>query len=682
MIAITGMGAVSALGIGTRAMERALFEGRDGIAPIERFVAEGVPEKNAGMVLWPGDASLDTRALCAAFASRAALEALDVAGASSLHVAPGRARAAIVLGTSFGDNGASPHTIAAIVAGATGVAGPRVTISTACASSTNAIGLAADLIRAGEADLVLAGGADVLTKEILAGFSALGLLAKGKCAPFGDPPGTTLGEGAGFVVMERADVARSRGAAAIALFLGYGLSADAHHATTPDPSGAGMARAMRGAIDDAAIDASIVDYVNAHGTGTIANDASEARAIATALGDRSRAVPVSATKSYLGHAQGAAGVLELIATILCMRRGAIPPTLRVIKPRPHTPADPVAEAMPRAHAVRVALSNSAAFGGANAVVAVADPSFDRAPKPERSPRRVRVIGAGAVGPFGVTMRDLDRATHDQRVLVGRAASFKLRDRIPTADARGLDPSACAMTWAAAEAIASSGVALKGSLRDRAGIFAAVTRASPSSAVELDRSIRDHGLAGLSAAAFTRVVLNAPAGACSRLLSLRGPTTTLSAGTGGGLAAILYAARWIARRDDADLIVAGGADEIDEAKGDVMSEAAGFVLLSASPRRSGLGVIVAGASMCGPGMLAEARARALREAGAMGEGARPLAIDPRSILVRADASGSALAVAFAAQAIGDGSMDRVIVEEMGEGMSCAVVLVREEDRDGR
>src|SRR5262249_54328647 len=149
----------------------------------------------------------------------------------------------------------------------------------------------------GIADAVIAGGSDALTEEIFAGFHNLGLLSPAKCAPFSEPPRTTLGEGAGFVVLERGDRALRRGASPIARISGYGPSCDAYHAAPPDPTGAGVSRAARAALAAAGLAPADIDYINAHGTGTEANDPAEWRGILAVLGDRARAVPVSATKS-------------------------------------------------------------------------------------------------------------------------------------------------------------------------------------------------------------------------------------------------------------------------------------------------------------------------------------------------------------------------------------------------
>jgi 3-oxoacyl-[acyl-carrier-protein] synthase II len=629
---ITGLGAVSALGHGAAALWAAIEVGRDGIRPIERFSTEGFSVHIAGLV---GDLDPHAGAApCVALALEAAQEALG----GETEADP---RLALVLGTSNGEHADGLHRIAELVGDGVGARGPRITISTACASSTNALGLGKDLLDTGLADRVLAGGSDVLTPEIFAGFHALGLLSAAPCAPFGETMGTTLAEGAGFVLLERAEHAQRRGVTPLGTLAGYGLSADAYHATSPDPTGAGVARAVRGALADAGIDASTVDYVNAHGTGTAANDAAEWRAFETALGERAQRVPVSSTKSFLGHAQGAAGVLELAATLLAMQRRVIPPTLRVTRVRPRGPADPVAADRPRPHPVRHAVCTNSAFGGANAALVVsgaAGPATSMA----RARREVLVTGVAALSE--------------------RPSAGRLAELAPTADPRGLDGSARLLTGAAALALADAGLSLRGAVRERTGIFFASTRISPETVREFRESIEQRGLPRLSATAFTRMVLNAPAGACSRLLGLRGPTTALTTGEGSGLVALLYATSYLGSRDDADRLLVGAVDEQGE-------EAAACLVLSAVPS-PGPRVRVAGLGLAGAGRVADA----IAQARAMAE---PCTEEPRLVEAargRAPASGSLLACAAAIEALRRGDAKTILVADACSGSACAAIIL--------
>lgn len=261
------------------------------------------------------------------------------------------------------------------IAATLGIRGGNYAITTACSASTNAVGLGFDLITQGEADLVVAGGIDPLSEFSAHGFRSLGALSTGQCTPFDDDrDGICIGEGGGLVLLESMDHAVGRKATIHAEVLGYGLSNDAHHLTTPDPSGRGAKLAMQMALDEADRQAAEVDYVNAHGTGTVTNDAMELAAIEALLADQplkstDRPLLMSSTKHLTGHCLAAAGVLELIITLMSMRDGLVigngasdslletPPGLKL--PQNNEP-----------QAVELALSNSFAFGGNNASLLV------------------------------------------------------------------------------------------------------------------------------------------------------------------------------------------------------------------------------------------------------------------------------------------------------------------------
>ena len=557
---ITGMGAVSALGTGCAALWEAIEAGRDGLRAVDRFDTAAFTSELAG--LWPGWAGLrqavasterDLAAVAEDFPlvhllEQAAREALEQARLTPADVPPGRT--AILLGTCFGQGFRAFAEVAQELGRRLGLSGPQIVFSTACSSSTNAVGLGRDLILGGRADVVLALGGDVLLREVFAGFNALGVVSPQKCAPFSTPVGITLAEGAGALVIEAPERGARRGAADLVDVLGYGLSADAFHETTPDPTGRGIARAIRGALADAQLGPADVTYVSAHATGTESNDRTEWQAICETLGER---VTVSANKSQLGHAQGAAGILELIVCVLAMRRGVVPPTLHFRGPRPGCPEDPVAGDRPRPRRVEVALNLSAAFGGANAVVAVGPARPPAAA--HRGRRPVVVAGMGLLGPTGAGLPALR-----DRPAQGEVPAFDLREMVPTADPRRLDPSGRLLTAAAGLALREAEIELRGKQRERAGIFLGATRMPAESANRCATSIDQHGVGAASATAFSRMSVNAPAGACAKLLGLLGPSTTLSTGAGSGLLAIALAAEWLSHRLDADCLIAGGVDE--------------------------------------------------------------------------------------------------------------------------
>jgi nodulation protein E len=250
-----------------------------------------------------------------------------------------------------------------------GLTGPAFAVSSACASATHAIGLAMQMLRSGAVDVMLAGGAEaMLCFGGIKAWEGLRVLSPDGCRPFdATRNGMVLGEGAAVFVMETEDSARARGARVLAEVAGFGMSSDAADIVAPKAEGAAVA--MRAALADAGMDASDLGYINAHGTGTAANDRTECAAIRQALGATADRVPVGSTKGAHGHAIGATGALELLAILAAFDQGLIPPTVGCLTPAPDCDLDIVTETA-RAARVGAALSNSFAFGGLNAVLAL------------------------------------------------------------------------------------------------------------------------------------------------------------------------------------------------------------------------------------------------------------------------------------------------------------------------
>ncbi|MFG3497740.1 beta-ketoacyl-[acyl-carrier-protein] synthase family protein [Streptomyces sp. NPDC047928] len=252
--------------------------------------------------------------------------------------------------------------------------GPNLVTSTACASGATAIGVARDLVRSGACDIVVTGGteaprASALTALCFAQLTALStrrLDPAGASRPFdADRDGFVLGEGAGVLVLERAEHARARSAAPLAVLAGYGASCDAYHATAPSPDGAGTVAAMRAALTDAGLGPADIGHVNAHGTGTRLNDLAEARALRTVF---AHDPPVTAPKSVIGHAIGGAGAMEAVMSVLSLRHGLIPPTANYERPDPDIDLDVVSKVPRRVPGLRAVMSNSCGFGGHNAAL--------------------------------------------------------------------------------------------------------------------------------------------------------------------------------------------------------------------------------------------------------------------------------------------------------------------------
>ncbi|HZX71060.1 MAG TPA: beta-ketoacyl-[acyl-carrier-protein] synthase family protein [Rhodanobacter sp.] len=398
-VVITGMGAISPLGIGAEALWQGLREGRSGIGPLRHPDAERLKLKIAAQV--PADfdptANLDERTLplldrTSEFALHAAREAISQSGIDFSRGELG-GRTAVVVGTGVGgettqdeqsrriyaENAqrAHPLTIVRLMTNASashisiayGLRGPAFAVASACASANHAIIQAAQMIRFGMADAAVTGGTEAcLTYGAIRAWEAMRVLADDTCRPFSiNRRGLVLAEGAGIFVLESLEHAQARGAVILAELAGIGMTADATDIVMPSADGA--ASAMRQAMADAGLAAQDVDYINAHGTGTQANDATETRAIRLAFGEHAARLAVSSTKSMHGHALGASGALELVAVIGALRDGVVPPTANYDKPDPACDLDYVpntARDMP----LRAALSNSFAFGGLNAVLAL------------------------------------------------------------------------------------------------------------------------------------------------------------------------------------------------------------------------------------------------------------------------------------------------------------------------
>lgn len=607
-VVITGMGSVSAVGDDCGDLLLALERGDSGIRPIQRFDTSAFSVHLGAEVREGGSRPVLTATSdmerCADFARRAAGEAIRSAGLD-VALAPAE-RVALVLGTGMGEVDHLIHELTVELAGELGIRGPGLTICTACSSSTAAIGLARELLGSGCVDVALAGGADVLTERVFAGFHALGVLSSERCAPFSTPFGTSLGEGAGFLVLERPEGAEARGAEVLAVLSGYGLAADGYHETSPDPRGGGVERAVRAALGDAGLPARAVGYVNAHGSGTAANDPSEWHGIQRALG-AGASVPVSSTKGALGHAQGAAGVLETIVTILMMRRGLLPPTLNFGSARAYAPPDPVAGDEPRPHSYANALCLNSAFGGSNAALVVSREITARVEPRAREP--VSVLGLGLVSRSGLGFAAWRGARHSSP----RVPEFDFRDVSPRIDPRGLDATSRFLTAAGALALADAGQSMGGRPRPGAGLVVGATRPSPESLELFGDSITKNGLQRISAPAFARVVINAPAGFCSKLLGLRGPLTVLTTGAGSGLAAIILAAEILRSRNDVELMLAGGVDELAQGDEDLAPAGEGSAVVALA-QGSSVGVPrIVSWGMTGPGRLNAAIQHALSEA---------------------------------------------------------------------
>ena len=397
-VVITGMGAVTPLGATAAASWAAMREGRSAIGPITSLPRETLRFGIAAEVRdFDARAHFDEKRLIlldrvSQFALVAAREAIAQSGIDFQHDGIGE-NTAVVIGTGvggeqshdeasrrlYGENNPRLHplTIVRLMANAPashisieyGLTGPSFATVSACASSNHALAQAFHMVRSGVAAAAVAGGSEAcITLGVVKAWEAMRVMADDTCRPFcRQRRGMVLGEGAGIFVLETLERARARGANLLAEFVGAGMSADAGDIVFPSETGA--ARAMQRALDDAGLAADGIDYINAHGTGTPANDPTESKAIRRVFGAHADGLAVSSTKSMHAHALGAAGAIELVAVIGALRDGVIAPTANFIDADPECDLDVVPNAA-REKPVRAALSNSFAFGGLNAVLAV------------------------------------------------------------------------------------------------------------------------------------------------------------------------------------------------------------------------------------------------------------------------------------------------------------------------
>ena len=403
-VVITGLGAVTPVGNTAEEFWASLTQGKSGIGPITRFDTAGFPTRIAGEVKGfdalkyvdkKDDRKLD---LYLKYALACAVMAVEDAGLDPTKEDGNRF--GVLVGSGIGgistlldshkvllDKGpdrVSPFFIPMLIINMAsglismrfGARGPNSSVVTACATGNHAIGDAMRIIQRGEADVMIAGGAEAIIIPLtIAGFCQMKAMSTRNDEPTrasrpfdADRDGFVCGEGGGLVVLETLEHALRRDARIYAEVVGYGMTGDAHHMTAPDPEGDGAARAMAAALRDAALDPSAVGYINAHGTSTPYNDKFESIAIKRVFGEHAKRLPVSSTKSMTGHLLGAAGGIEAIATTLALHHGILPPTINYEKPDPDCDLDYVPN-QARKQDVEVALSNAFGFGGTNATLA-------------------------------------------------------------------------------------------------------------------------------------------------------------------------------------------------------------------------------------------------------------------------------------------------------------------------
>jgi 3-oxoacyl-[acyl-carrier-protein] synthase II len=394
-VVVTGCGVVTPAGSDLVTFWSTIMRGQCRIEPLRQFSFRDFDSLVGGEVVLPPEDELGAdgyRARCLALtlaATRRAVEHAALPGGVAF-----RERTGAVIGTTLGEerqvgdlsdrfraegDGAidagffsrsDNHRLSSEVAKRHGFGGPVVVGAGACSSGNAAIAIAYDVIRMGAADCMIAGAADTLVRSIYCGFFRMGALSKSVCRPYDkNRDGVSFGEGAGALVLEDYDAAVRRGARIHAEIAGFGVSNDAHHITAPDPTGNGFTRAIRQALATTGTPLEAVDYVSAHGTGTVYSDLCESRALHAVFGDRARSIPMSSIKSMMGHTNGAASAIEAVACVLALEHQAVPPTANLVEQDPECAIDCVPNEGRRAK-VKTCLSLSAGFGGFNACLVV------------------------------------------------------------------------------------------------------------------------------------------------------------------------------------------------------------------------------------------------------------------------------------------------------------------------
>lgn len=586
-VAITGVGMVTALGMDAPTTFAALLEGTRGFRAVTLFdpldararigaevagldVSEVAPAGSAGD--WSR-----TDAMAVLAAREAALQA-QVAGP----------RLGVCLG---GTTGGMLETEAGLLAGpldridparaarllshpldltttrvaeALGGAVRRATLCAACSSSALAVAEGAAWLDDGSVDAVLAGGADALCRLTFFGFDALGALDPEPCRPFDVARrGLGLGEGAGFLCLERESTARARGARILALLAGAALGAEAHHITHPEPSGARAADLMTRALASAELTPRDLDYVNAHGTGTEQNDAMEARALRAALGGEIARVLVSSSKGQLGHTLGASGALEAAVTVLALERGMAPPTAGLASPADAELRHVMDRGVPLR--MRAALSCSFGFGGTGAVLVfqeapLASPEVaalrpvSAAPPREAAP--VVVTGLAAVIPSGpLTGEGVERALDMPPAAPGASAIDPVAALDPERSRR-FDRGAALLTSLAERALADARLEAAG-----VGVVFGTAFGSVERSVRFILRAAERGVRRASPAEFPHLVASAASGNASIYAGLTGPALGVSAGAAGAETALFVAAAALRLRHARALVV-GAAEGFD------------------------------------------------------------------------------------------------------------------------
>lgn len=457
------------------------------------------------------------------------------------------------------------------------IKGAKIVVSNACASGGSAVGIAYDLIRAGLADMAIAGGADELNRLSLAGFNSLGALCPENCTPYTNSKGINIGEGAGIFVLEKLAEAKKRGQKPQAEIIGYELSSDAFHITSPDPNGEGALRTMKAVLERNNISLEQVSYVNGHGTGTMGNDSSEIKSVKRLFAASESDGNLTSNKGVVGHCMGAAGAVELFVTARSVVDGIIPPTFHTEKQRPLTGVNVVKEAMP--DSCSFVLSNSFAFGGNNITLGISAPEHFPVEQLDSLMLTddVVITGIGCIGNKHASFQEYCNmlANNDNEFLGNEDYRGKYNSiyhgMIPDIDyRRHMSPDFFRKTDLISRlSLVSSGLAIKDSSlkimrgnEERIGLIYG-TGTGPISTIEiLNSEILQNGLPGMNAFFFPNSVCNAAPGYITMNSRIKGTTITINCG-GATFASNLLYAKLILLQNKADHVIVTISDDYNE-----------------------------------------------------------------------------------------------------------------------
>ncbi len=456
------------------------------------------------------------------------------------------------------------------LADALGITGEVWLVTTACSSTTGALGLAQLLINRGYYKTVLVGGSDTLCVANYSGFNGLKAMSTERTAPFSEPVGLNIGEASVFWVVEELEHALLRNAKCLGKIAGHATTCDAYHPTSPDPRGEGVYRTLKGALEYSGIDINAIGCINAHGTGTDANDRAETKGIAKFIGDNQ--IPVAGTKSFFGHCMGSTGILEATCNLLAMNAGFLPPTINFKGPRAGCSLDYIPN-VARDKNYNAFISANYAFGGNNASVVIS--SWDTVvPQRSNSSERVVITGAGAVTSLGLTLDATLGALNDGRCGIGSVASlglepleatmaglvthFKAADIDRRLDFTGMNHLSRMAVAASFDALQNTGLKIRAKNSEETGIVMGVCNGPPESD-HMNKVFSSPDFA-CDINNFSNITANSTAGWVAGALQLKGVNMTLSPGHHAGIQSLAYAYEMLADKR-AKAIIAAGSDEV-------------------------------------------------------------------------------------------------------------------------